>query len=82
MNDKNWKKELDQLIQNKKCTDSDIEDFIQNHDELNGKDVWDYVSELTSPEICKGCVYIQMSGMYPCNVCVRQNQLKDFYKSK
>lgn len=37
MSNTNWKKEIEQLIQNEKCTDSDVEEFIHNHPNLNGK---------------------------------------------
>ena len=75
-----WKKEIDALISPGNATDSDIEDYITNHPEIDGRDVWNYIPELTIPEECKGCVHIQMSGMYPCNVCKRQNVLADYYK--
>ena len=75
-----WKKEIDVLLSSGSATDSDIEAYIENHPQIRGRDVWNYISELTVPEECKGCVYIQMSGMYPCNVCKRQNILSDYYK--
>ena len=75
-----WKKEIDALISPGNATDSDIEDYITNHPEIDGRDVWNYISELTVPEDCKGCLYIQKSGMYPCNVCKRQNVLADHYE--
>lgn len=82
MSNTNWKEEIEQLIQNEKCTDSDVEEFIHNHPNLNGKKVWNYIAEFTAPTVCKGCIHIQMSGMYPCSICIRQNLLKDFYESK
>lgn len=64
-----WKKEIDALLSSGTITDSDIEEYISKHPEIKGRDVWYYISELTAPEKCKGCLYIQKSGMYPCNVC-------------
>lgn len=75
-----WKKEIDALLSSGTITDSDIEDYISKHPEIRGRDVWYYISELTAPEECKGCVHIQMSGIYPCNVCKRRNILSDYYK--
>lgn len=80
-NETDWKTEIKTIVENG-CTDSDIEDYIEQHSELDGKEVWDYVYELDAPDTCKGCEFIQMSGMYPCNVCIRRNQLKDYYKSR
>ena len=77
-----WKKEIDTLLSSGSITDSDVEDYIRNHPEIRGKDIWNYISELTAPEECKGCVHIQMSGMYPCDVCKRQNILSDYYREK
>lgn len=76
-----WKEEIKTIIK-KGCTDSDIEDYLSEHSELNGKEVWNYVYELDAPDGCKGCEFIQMNGMYPCNVCTRRNRLKDFYKRR
>lgn len=82
MDNLTWKDEIKQFMQNELCTDSDIEDFVRNHPDVNGKEIWDYVSELNAPKKCKGCEHIQMSSMYPCNICVRQNQLMDYYEAK
>ena len=71
-----WKKEIDALLSSGTITDSDIEDYISKHPEIRGRDVWYYISELTAPEECKGCVHIQMSGIYPCNVCKRRNTVR------
>lgn len=80
MEEKKWKEELKTIIKNS-CTDSDIEDFVDEHPEINGKDIWDYVYELDAPEGCKGCIHIQKSGMYPCNECSRRVVLKDYYEA-
>lgn len=77
----NWKKELDLIIK-KGCTDSDIEDFIMEHSNINAKEIWDYVFEFDAPEGCKGCEYIQYSGMFPCNQCSRRVEIKDYYKKR
>lgn len=75
-----WKKELNKILKNG-CTDSNIEDFIEKHPEIN-ENVWDYVFEYDAPACCKGCKYIQYSGMHPCQNCSRRNTLKDYYVSK
>lgn len=54
---------------------------MDEHPEINGKDIWDYVYELDAPEGCKGCIHIQKSGMYPCNECSRRVVLKDYYEA-
>lgn len=54
-----WKKEIDALLSSGTITDSDIEEYISKHPEIKGRDVWYYISELTAPEECKGCLYIQ-----------------------
>lgn len=76
-----WQDEIESIVKNG-CTDSDIEDYLEEHSELDGKEVWDYVYELDAPEQCKKCKFIQMRNMYPCNMCTRQNQLKDYYESR
>lgn len=76
----NWKEELRLLINNG-CTDSAIEDFVDEHPDANGREIWDYVSELHAPDVCRGCKYIQMSGMFPCNKCSRRVVLKDYFES-
>lgn len=77
----NWKEEL-KLISEKGCTDSDIMDYIEEHPNINEREIWDYIYELSAPEHCKGCEFIQMNNMYPCNVCIRRNELKDYYKRR
>lgn len=76
-----WREEIKNIV-NKGCSDSDIEDYIKKHSNINGKDIWNYLYELNAPKECKGCVHIQMSGMFPCNVCTRKIQLKDYYETK
>lgn len=76
-----WKEELDDLLK-KGCTDSDIEDFADEHPEVNGREIWDYVYEHEAPDVCKGCKHIQMSGMMPCQLCSRVVVTKDFYEPR
>ena len=45
-----WKEEIDALLSSGTITDSDIEDYISKHQEIRGRDVWYYISELTAPE--------------------------------
>lgn len=49
----NWKKELTKIIKSG-CTDSDIEDYLEEHSELNKKEAWNYIYEYNAPEQCKG----------------------------
>jgi len=74
-----WKDELKTIIE-KGCTDSDIIDFIDEHSDIDGEDIWDYVYEYNAPKQCKGCEFIQMSGIVPCIHCTRQ--AKDYYKAR
>lgn len=80
-----WKKELQHML-TVGCTDSAIKDYIEEHPEINGKDiwdyVWDYVYESNAPSVCRGCKYIQMRGMFPCTECSRQKQIKDYYEQR
>lgn len=64
------------------CTESDIEDFVVEHPEVSGRDIWDYVYERTAPDKCKGCKYIQMDGMMPCVRCSRRVEVKDYYEER
>ena len=80
-NQTDWKEEIKSIVE-KGCSDSGIEDYIEEHPDLNGKEVWDYVYELGAPDRCKGCEFIQMVGMYPCNNCIRRSCLKDYYKRR
>ena len=76
-----WKEELKRIIE-KGCTDSDIEDFKDEHPEIKAKDIWDYVYEYDAPNECKGCRFIQMSGMMPCIRCSRRVVVKDYYENR
>ena len=76
-----WKEELDELLKNG-CSDSDIEDFIDEHPKVSGKNIWDYVYEYNAPAECKGCTYIQYSGMMPCSNCSRRVKPKDYYEPR
>ena len=77
----NWQEELKKLIENG-CSDSDIEDFETEHPEINGKEIWDYVFEYNAPNACKGCKYIQYTGLMPCNRCSRRIEVKDYYEKR
>lgn len=76
-----WKIELESLLV-KHHTDSDIEDFVAVHPEVNSKDIWDYVYEREAPDSCKGCGNIQRSGTFPCNRCSRKIKVEDYYESR
>ncbi len=76
-----WKEELQKIIENG-CTDSDIEDFVDEHLEINENDIWNYVYEYHAPDACKGCKFIQMSRMIPCIRCKRKVNLKDYYETR
>lgn len=76
-----WKDELNKILENG-CTDSNIEDFVDEHPKVNAKEIWDYMYEYNSPDGCKGCRFIQMSGMMPCIRCTRKVKVKDYYESK
>lgn len=76
-----WQDELRKLIVNG-CSDSDIEDFVEEHPDVNGRDIWDFVYEYGAPNECKGCKYIQFLGMTPCIGCSRRVKVKDFYESR
>lgn len=76
-----WKEELKNLIE-KGCSDSDIEDFLNKHPEINGRKIWDYAYEYNAPAECKGCKHIQMKGMMPCINCKRRVHLKDYYEAR
>lgn len=78
-----WKKELSEIMK-KGCSDSDIEDFIEEHSEseLDGKEVWNFVYEWYAPKECRGCEHIQREGMYPCTNCSRRLVVKDHYQKR
>lgn len=77
----NWEDELKKIIENR-YSDSNIEDFADEHPEVNAKEIWDYVYEYDAPDGCKGCRFIQMSGMMPCIKCTRRVKVKDYYESR
>jgi hypothetical protein len=77
----NWKEEIEKLLKCG-CSDSAIEDFIDEHPVVNRKEVWDYVYEYFAPYECKGCKHIQMGGMFPCAYCSRKISTKDYYESR
>lgn len=76
-----WKEELEILLDDI-CTDSDVMDFIDEHPKVSPRDIWNYVYEHDAPDCCKGCKYIQYSGMHPCTQCSRKVELKDYYVSR
>lgn len=76
-----WKTELTELLKHG-CSDSDIEDFVDEHPDINGKDIWDYAYEYSAPIECKGCAHIQLKDTFPCTKCSRINELKDYYKER
>lgn len=76
-----WKAELTKLLKNG-CSDSDIEDFANEHPDISGKDIWDYAYECDAPFECQGCDYIQSKNTFPCIKCSRINELKDYYKER
>lgn len=77
----NWEDALKKIIENG-CSDSDIEDFVDEHPKVNAREIWDYVYEYYAPDGCKGCKYIQRAGTMPCIVCLRRTSVKDYYESK
>ena len=76
-----WKEEIKNIV-TKGCSDSDIEDYIDEHPSLNGREIWDYIAELGAPEGCKGCKYVQLIGMGHCLSCTRQANLKDYFEAR
>ncbi len=76
-----WKEAIGDLMRNG-CSDSDIEDFVNAHPDTDARDIWDYVYERDAPDACKGCKFIQMSGMMPCIRCKRKVQLNDYYEPR
>ena len=77
----NWQVELITICKNG-GTDSDIEDYIYEHPDINARDIWNFVYEYYAPNECKGCLHIQMSGLFPCNSCSRRVHVRDFYECK
>ena len=76
-----WKAELTKLLKHG-CSDSDIEDFANEHPDISGKDIWDYAYEYDAPFECQGCARIQSKNTFPCTKCSRINELKDYYKER
>ena len=81
-----WKEELKKILENG-CSDSNIEDFINFINEhsdvdVDAREIWNYVYEYDAPEECKGCKFIQQSGMMPCTNCSRRNKVKDYYEPR
>ena len=74
-----WKNELNKLME-EGVSDSKIEDFIESHSKINPKEIWDYVYEHNAPKQCKGCRFIQNSGIMPCIRCLRRIEVKDYYE--
>lgn len=73
------KAKLKELIENGTIhTDSDIEDFCEEHHANIGA-VYQQISQWNTPECCKDCEYVQFyDNSYPCNACCRGK--KDMYK--
>lgn len=78
---KNWKEELSGLLKSG-CTDSDNRQFIQKHPDISGKKIWNYVSDYYAPEQCKGCIHVQLIGMYPCSCCSVNGTSKNYYEKR
>ena len=70
---KNWKEELSGLLKSG-CT--------EEHPDIAGKDIWNYVSDYYAPEQCKGCIHVQLIGMYPCSCCSVNGTSKNYYEKK
>lgn len=81
LKEKTWQKEVRSLL-NKGCSDSDLEDFVESHKSVHGKDIWDFVYEESAPQGCHCCEYIQREGMMPCIRCSRRVEVKDYYKPR
>lgn len=73
-----WKEEVKKIVMGG-CTDSDINEYIEGHPELNGKDVWDFVCDLRDSENCKGCIFVKIYGFGPCPNCSRRATLLDYF---
>lgn len=76
-----WQEDLNKILENG-CTDSDLEDFISEHPNVSGRDIWDYVYDYNALDGCKGCKYIYYSGKNPCSRCSRRVEIKDYYESR
>lgn len=80
----NWKEEFKQQVKDRKFrTDSDLEDFADEHG-LECGEVFDYLFILeTIGTPCEGCKNIGFRySMYPCNACSRAPGIKDRYESE
>lgn len=78
----NWKEELEKMLKDG-CTDSDIADFMYDHPDVRGRDIWIFAYEYHAPAKCKGCKHISRSGgCYPCATCSRRIEVKDYYEPR
>ena len=60
-------------------TDSDIEDFCDDHN-LSWGEVFHWISVWTAPDQCEGCKHVdRYANMYPCNECKRAH-MRDHYE--
>lgn len=73
------KAELMPILKND-YTSSNIEDFIEEHPDIPPHNIWNFVCENELPELCRGCMHVQMSGMHPCEYCARNANIKDRYE--
>lgn len=71
----------EKLTNDNHTTDSDIEDFCDEHD-LPRKNVFHYIATQLAPDVCKGCKYVdQYNSLYPCKMCSRAHH-EDFYEKE
>lgn len=47
----NWKEELEKILESG-CSDSDVEDFIHEHSDVDDEEIWNFVYEYN---ISPGC---------------------------
>lgn len=69
------------------CSDSDIEDFIDENNLTNAEqgEVWEIVAISNAPDCCKDCLFVAyFPNMHPCDRCIRPRQdfYKDYYEKK
>lgn len=79
-----WKEEFKNKLKDGEFnTDSDLEDFADEH-ELECGEVFDYLFILqTVGTPCEGCKHIGFRySMYPCNSCSRMPGVIDRYESE
>lgn len=65
------------------CSDSDIEDFISEHNLSRAEEgeVWLQIAIWNAPECCKECKYVQhFRSIYPCTCCPRP--LTDMFEKR